>query len=291
MQRQGYLDDLNVRGFLDWVEPLVSDPRGIHIAWDSKGCHFRCQSFEEAYRKYCWYGKVELDDGSTITVKDFEGTARRFDRWQEMMSSILQRGYSDNRNQALFFQTAKRIRQWGGIRRHGDLDKLGGQALTVLGGNAARLHPDSADTEDLRNLSHMGSGYSKVYAMMVPGLPIYDSRVACALTSLILTHCRELELPQVPETLQLGIPQSPGKQPRNPSVSQYHFPNIWDSSKYGGAYAVSNVKAAWLIGELATRCGPFSSLPPNRHSLALQSALFMIGYRCFDEQAFGQRRG
>ena len=127
--------------------------------------------------------------------------------------------------------------------------------------------------------------------MMVPGLPIYDSRVACALTSLILTHCRELELPQVPEALQLGIPQPKGKQCRNPSVAPYHFLNIWDSSKYGGAYAVSNVRAAWLIGELVTRCSPFSSLPANRHSLALQSALFMIGYRCFDEQAFGRRRG
>ena len=131
----------------------------------------------------------------------------------------------------------------------------------------------------------MGSGYSKIYAMMVPSLPIYDSRVACALTSLILIHCRQCELPGVPETLKLGVPQSQGNQPRNPSAGPYAFPTIWHSADYGGRYAVSNLKAAWLVAEMARRGEPFASMERDRGILALQSALFMVGYRRFDESA------
>jgi len=165
------------------------------------------------------------------------------------MAAVMARGASNPDDHELFILTARRIREWGGIRRHGDLDRLGRNAFAVLSDNARRLNPASGDTDDLGSFRYMGSGYSKIYAMMVPSLPIYDSRVACALTSLVLVHCRQCELPGVPETLKLGVPQSQGNQPRNPSAGPYAFPTIWHSADHGGRYAVSNLKAAWLIAK------------------------------------------
>ena len=285
MKQDAYLQDADVARFLEWVEPLVAGHKSIHICWKSRGHRFECTTLEQAYLRYNWRGKVERDNGSTETIATFEETARAFDEWRQTMGAVMGRDGSNPDDHELFIRTAKRIRRWGGIRKHGDLDKLGSRAFAVLSENARRLDPGSGDTDDLRSFRHMGSGYSKIYAMMIPSLPIYDSRVAGALTSLILIHRRRCELPGVPETLQLGVPQSQGKQRRNPSAGPYAFPTIWDSAAHGRRYAVSNLKAAWLIADMARRGEPFAGMDHDRRILALQSALFMTGYRCFDERA------
>ncbi len=289
MKKDTYLRDTNVAKFLAWSEQLVAGHKGIHICGKSRGRPFECATLEQAYLCYNWRGNVQRDDGLTETIATFEETARVFDQWRQTIRTIMSRNAAQPGDLDRFILTARRIRQWGGIHKHGDLDRLGSSAFTVLSENARRLHPESGDTCDLRSFSHMGSGYSKVYAMMVPSLPIYDSRVACALTSLILVYCRQCELPDVPKTLELGVPQSQGKQRRNPSARQYTFPKIWYSATYGGRYAVSNLKAAWLIAEMASRGEPFASMEKNPGILALQSALFMIGYRCFDQRALTER--
>ena len=89
--------------------------------------------------------------------------------------------------------------------------------------------------------------------------------------------------------MALGVPQSQGSHRCNPSTDQYTFTKIWDSAAYGSRYAVSNLKAAWLIAEMASRGKPFSSMEKDRAILALQSALFMIGYCCFDQSALTGR--
>ena len=289
MNKDAYLQDFDVSRFLEWAEPLVAGHQGIHVSWTSRGHSFRCATLEQAYLSYNWRGRVRRGDGLIETIATFEETARVFDEWRHIMGAIMGRHASAPDDRQRFIATAKRIREWGGIRKHGDLEKLGDSAFAILSENARRLNPESGDTDDLRSFRHMGSGYSKIYAMMVPSLPIYDSRVACSLTSLILIHCRQCELPGLPETLELGVPQSQGNQLRNPSTDQYVFPKIWAAAGRGRRYAVSNLKAAWLIAEMAGRGEPFASMEKDRGILALQSALFMLGYRSFDRSALTQR--
>ena len=54
-----------------------------------------------------------------------------------------------------------------------------------------------------------------------------------------------------------------------------------DGGEHGSRYAVSNLKAPWLIAEMASRSEPFASMEKDRGIRALQLALFMIGYRFF----------
>ena len=140
---------------------------------------------------------------------------------------------------------------------------------------ASKLNPNAESVEGLRSVEYMGAGYSKIYSLMLDGFPIYDSRVACALTSLICLFCEDVRTPQVPESLRLGVLAGRGKQSRNPSRGAYHFPT---ATKY--QYTKSNLKAAWLLNELSSdaNAGEFSSVPEGRRVRALEAALFMLGY-------------
>ena len=56
-------------------------------------------------------------------------------------------------------------------------------------------------------------------------------------------------------------------------------------------HADSNLKAAWLLGALAKVDGSeFDSVPSERRVLALQSALFMLGYRTLNDDAVVKRK-
>ena len=159
-------------------------------------------------------------------------------------------------------------------RMRDKLRTLGDKALPLLTANARLLDPDAADLCGLSGVRPMNSGFSKIYSLLVDGFPIYDSRVACALASLVRLFCEEPghEREEVPSLLAFGTIRGRGGQNRNPSCGQLDFPKI-DGNPHG--YAQSNVMAAWLLDALSAQ-PPFSGeREPQR---ALQSAMFMIGY-------------
>ena len=256
MNRSTYLAHPDVRAFIDWAAPLVTGKRKLMHSWHSpKLGRFSCQSIWAAYQSYSWNGQG----------------------FDEMVECLGEYGHvlrnTDDGDR--FLSTAKEVMKWGGINNEKGLSRLGNQALPVLRNNAIMLDPKRAETDDLTGLQYMGAGYSKVYSLMIDGFPMYDSRVACALTSLISLHRKENSLTSVPEQLRLGtLPQHRSKEDRSPPG----FPRIRYDPASKVRYADSNLKAAWLIGALAD-LGEFGTLPAERRVWALQSALFMIGYK------------
>ena len=121
----------------------------------------------------------------------------------------------------------------------------------------------------------MNSGFSKIYSLMLDGFSLYDRRVACALCSLIRAYCEESWLATVPPLLSLGLPPSQGRVQRNPSADPLQFHRLWHGRQW--KYAVSNLMAAWLLEPMA-ELGSFAALPIERRLLAVESAMFMIGY-------------
>ena len=259
MNRHTYLARPAIRAFINWTTSFVIGERKLVHSWESRPPNprsFSCQSLWDAYEGYSW---------------DKEG-------FEEMVARLDEVGrvLRDTTDKDRFLRTAKEVMKWGGITRYGRLERLGKNALCELRARARLLDPRCADTDDLRGFQYMGAGYSKVYSLMIDGFPMYDSRVACAVTSLIWHYWRENHLVQIPEQLRLGVPPKLGGDiDRNP----FGFPNI-RGSQYT-KYADSNLKAAWLLGELADR-GEFATLPVERRVWALQSALFMIGYKPLD---------
>ena len=311
MKRSEYLSDKNVRAFINWAANLVSGEWGlVHSYTNGKGKKFACASLYDAYEDYNWPSKVKFANGSTIRTKTFDQTAELFDEFRSELKEATDANPATDRDKDSFLNTADHVAKWGGIYNLKSLPDMGRDALKILKANARRLDPKNADTDDLGNVTHMGAGYSKIYSAMIKDFPIYDSRVACALTSLIWLFCRENRLAEVPEPLALGVPKgqdgvavlmkwlmkNPERQtwninrlrnPRNPSDDPYEFSNIEGiSKKQLYKYADSNLKAAWILGELAEIGeGDFSKVPKKRRVRALEAALFMTGYEPLSEHA------
>ena len=286
MKKEKYLKEPAVASFLEWVGDLVGGRRRLAVRWHSpqgSGFTFQCDSLREALGEYRWPMVGES--------KVFDETARLFEGWQVVMAdrarwvSLLAGVHNP------FREAAIEVTRWGRMPQvRNDLEHMGALEMDILFSNARLLDPTGGDADQrvLRSggLRYMNSGYSKLYAMMLESFPIYDSRVACALTSLVRTHCLERGLERVPEPLCLGVMSGRGNAVRNPSDDRYQFPTIQVGSNSGRVrHASSNLRAAWLLSELADREGLNGEWPEGRSPLALQSALFMVGYQTFGTEA------
>lgn len=274
MNRSSYQSHPQVVAFIAWASTLIEGGRPFHHRWCSKGFgEWSCESVFDAYLSYEWRFSVRLPGESHLTEgRSFDQNVETLDRLKDLLRECATRSDS-----ADFLEAAKAVVLWGGVgvgnvKR---LDHLGEQALSCLRAAAEQLDPRSADTGRLSSVIDMNSGFSKIYSLLVDGLPIYDSRVACALCFLVRSFCQEKGLPTVPAELEMRLPEPRPGNPRDPSVGSLQFHKLrWGQEK---EYAVSNLKAAWLLEPLA-ECGSFGELTPTRRLLALQSALFMIGY-------------
>ena len=247
MNRVEYLHHSNVRAFIGWLTPFVTGELRMQHESGERGAKGRPYgSLYEAYERF--------------SVRSPDDLRRR-----------IRAAVCSNDNEQ-FLDTAIEVRKWGGINRHVGLKCLGCKALETLSANARRLDPKFADTQNLKGIDYVESGYSKIYSLMLDDFPIYDSRVACALASLVWLYCQEVALGVVPCRIQFGVPDSyMAKVNRNP----YALPNISPGEDL--KYAKSNLKAAWLLGKLS-KLGKFGELPAERRVAALERALFMIGY-------------
>ena len=273
MNREAYLGDAHVRDFVDWVAPLVSGERPLRHRWSSKRLgSWSFETLADAYRQYDWPfrcrvpGEPGLREGrsydDTVAVLDALGRGLR--------------SGADTQDSGSFLETAVAVLEWGRVRRgEPRLRALGDRAMPELTAAARLLDPAGADLRRLSGVSLMHSGFSKIYSLLLDGFPIYDSRVACALASLVRLFCEQAGLREVPAPLAFGIPPTQARAPRDPSCGRLVFPGIRTPRRY----AESNVMAAWLLDELSQR-SPFAAPGADRRH-ALQSAMFMIGYTIY----------
>ena len=270
MNRSTYLQDSHVRAFIEWAKPLITGERKVIHEWHSRTLgSFSCETIYGAYEKYDWPSSVNLE-ACRKQIRDCTMQIR-----------------PTAEHNSRFLSAAIKVMNWGSITRYERLEGLGDNVLQTLMDSAQLLDPECADTDNLRGFKYMGAGFSKIYALMLDDFPMYDSRVACALTSLVWLFCREEWRDRVSEQLLFGVPtEYKAKVDRNPvrllSGSHFRFPNIRPSQFR--KYADSNLKAAWLLGELSSR-GQFADVPAGRRVMALQSALFMIGYQPLTESS------
>ena len=273
MKRDEYLADEHVRGFTRWAGQLVTGELGLTHRWRSRGTDFACTSLYGALEQYRW-----PDNRHAL---DYRVTARRLREFSLNFEDI---GIIDSRiKQAKFVDNAEAIFEWGGIRQLEKLNEwrsLPPERLHALIEDIrARLDPAMGDTGNLADFRYMGSGFSKVYSMLIDGFPIYDSRVACALNCLVGIYCRREKVGGKPDSLKLRMP------PRQlPKRIRYHRCDRPGMNNDSGAYARDNLKAAWLLGEMVRDPGEFEQAGFETVD-AVQHALFMVGYAALPDSA------
>ncbi len=277
MKRDDYLADKDVAGFVQWAGYLVRGDWGLDHRWNGKGPAFRCSTLHDAFMQYHWpnpfNGPLFQD-----TIDAFADFGERFDRVGTIDSW---------EGRQAFFGIAQATAKWGGInnldisstRHWGKLDLY--DLKTHIAEIKSKLDPDHADTNDLPESLSMTSSFSKIYAALIPGLPIYDSRVACALTCLIRLYRQYEEVNPAGDVLSFPVPQHRGS-------NRCTRPAIWDGQS--GKYAEANLKCAWLLQGLLEHPGEFANVPEPRRVDALQSALFMLGYARLRDNAVVKTR-
>ena len=274
MNRDLYLGDPHVRAFVDWAAPLVSGERTLKHQWESRRWgSWSCETLFDAYRGYDWPFSCRLPG---------DPAPRRGHSYADTVAVLgdlgrVLRCSAETKNADSFLGAAVAVLEWGRVRRsERRLRALGARAVDELTETARRLDPAEADLRRLSEVSLINSGFSKIYSLLLEGFPIYDSRVACALASLVRLFCEETGRgPEVPTPLAFGIPPSQARARRDPSCGALVFPKIWTPRRY----AESNLMAAWLLDVLSQQ-SPFAELASERQR-ALQSAMFMVGYTVY----------
>ena len=256
MKRDDYLGTRHVTQFVQWGANIVSGNWGLEHTWKGNKTvgRLECKTLCQAYSNYFWNG-----ESFSQTLTKLGGFSNEFRR------AIV----DDNHWQ--FDATAESVKEWGRMRKVQLCAK-------TLRKRAKLLNPEEADTDDLSRFGTMRATHSKIYSLLVSGLPMYDSRTACGLASLIWLFCKAKGNLPVPDPLKLGIPSPKVNFSRRPSED---FPRIYSGFKY----ADSNLKASWILRGLLDEARGFCQVPEERQLLALQSALFMIGYKPLKEDA------
>ena len=211
MKRDEYLSDEYVSGFTKWAGQLVTGDLELTHRWKSRGTEFQCTSLYGALEQYRW-----PDNSHAL---DYRATARSLRRFRIDFDDI---GAIDSRvKQAKFVDKAADVIRWGGIplpKKLNDWRSMTPERLQNLVDDIrAKLDPETADTANLAGFHYMGSGFSKVYSVLIDGFPIYDSRVACALNCLVGIYCRRHKVGPRPDSLKLKMPPR-----REPKTVRFH---------------------------------------------------------------------
>ncbi len=272
MRRAEYLAEPAVADFLNWIRPLVEGRRALVHAWiGGRGEAFGCTSLFEAFGQYQWPFRITLPGHYSETV------GRSFAETEFVLGQLsieLQRAAAD-RNSERFTDYAIAVLKWGGVTKANVpwlTSRSSREVLDVIDA-ADLLDPEKADLAQLAGIPRLNSGFTKIYALMLRGSVIYDSRVGAALTYLIAQYMREAALTYTPTPLRLRLPT--GYQ--RGGLPYRRVPGFTTLGSSPAAWADSNIRASWLLGE-AARHGEFSSFEPAQRLRAIESACFMLGY-------------
>jgi len=277
MNKKEFLVSEPVRSFISWVEPKLDTPGSFRHEYWIKRFHtnWECDSLYSAYEGYNWPFNAVLP-GKIISVSGI--TFKDSYEFLEQLSGGLRRSI-ENDDPDLCRQHCLAVLKWGGVSR-GNINKiteLGNGIIHYFKYVKNNLGLDKFNAKSCGNVI-MNSGFSKIYALLVDGLIIYDGRVGAALGLLVRQFCEELGLNKVPDELLFGFgtgreAQANFTDRRNPGNHRFKFPRITGNPR---KHLQHNVMASWLLKEIIdTTDSRFNQLTNSVD--ALQAALFMIG--------------
>ena len=218
MNRSEYLRDSSVEAFIDWLRPHVRGDCLFQHTFTMLKPHldWSCNSIWEAYENY-WWPIPGRNTGS------FEANQGELDR----LAADVRRA-RDGDDQDGFVDAACGILRWGGVMRSNKatLRDLGRTALSTFREASLLLDLSHADTSRLDGVRYMNAGWTKVYALMLDGFPIYDGRVGAAMGYLVQRYCVSACLCQVPTRLRFRWGAARGRHNRNPSTRSLWFPGL-----------------------------------------------------------------
>ncbi len=295
MNRQSFKE--KIQAFTSWAGKLHCDAEG-HLFPAGSGALARLQidlsipksakvgseihkklPFFELTRVYCWRANGMINGTFAET---------------RAMLARLSNDIMTAKNDAEALSVCEKILKWGGDRNPevGATNFLRSQknvleylnAVKVdLALNTAIISPD----DGLLSVMAMNSMLTKIHALNADdGLPIYDSRVAGAIATLVETWRHEDGRIEEPLPIELLFPEVGGggfrrsvcaryPESRKPGTLYYAAGNQSTdrATRTARKWASAKVRLGWLLSE-------FLAHPSPDGIRSLEASLFMAGYKC-----------
>lgn len=293
MNRQEYLQEVQVIEFVDWLRNILRQQPGFEFSHryerltkgkSAKTASWACSSVYDAYTKYEWKYHF-TEDGTKKSGTTYAESKATLDDFSRRLRVAVQENDDETCHKICLM-----ILEWGGVLGS---DKSGNKKYInqMREGLSAYLEDSKIqfESEEItltrrfravdNNSIHikMNAGFTKIYSLLCNEFIIYDGRVGAALGLLVRLYCeRHQHIKSVPDSLAFYYGKAKtASVNRNPSSQEYKFGALSGSAP---VHIRNNLKANWLLKEVLSQdCGRFSAEEDAMRKL--ESALFMIGYR------------
>ena len=283
-----YLENPHVKNFLDFLVTCCK-PNGFNHQWRSyskkftgiiKGELWSCHSLIDAFEQYYWPAE---DPISKSQIEFFDETSAVLDDLGNRLLVAINSG-----DKASAQQVCRLILRWGGVEskthvaaKFKDPEFEIVSHLTEIKNCLDQImQGGNIDFDNFPSYRRIDSGITKIYALIVPGFAIFDSRVGCALGILVSKFWLQNygTLANLPE--ELRFLWGGDRDSRNPNLKGSRifpaFSEVENNTRFD-----QNIQISWLLQELGERLLKLEiqkDLTASKLVRMLETSLFMIGY-------------
>ena len=283
LYKDEYLASNDVKDFTKFLSEHINDrPFEFNNNYLNirKKKEWKCNTLANAFENYEWKVKDCFSDIATGESFESNNKVLLFLR-SKLMDSIFNKSPEELKNAAID------VFKWGGTingnKSFIDALYVSNTIIDYFKDAIDFFSKDYFDAHYFEILKlRSNAGFTKIYSLLLDHFVIYDSRVAAALTLLVISYCKKNCLKCVPVNLQFCVmPAKEDKKTlnhkcRNPSQNSYSFQMMNNNNLI---HSRSNVMANWVIESALNNCGGFTHLGNSSDDFrALEASLFMIGY-------------
>ncbi|AUT75756.1 hypothetical protein C2L64_46370 [Paraburkholderia hospita] len=295
MNQQQFLNDIEVNAFVEWLagfaDRLLVDLNINRSARVPTAVVRHVQGFDSLTDTYVWRANWEDDDGTQVDSLCWDSTAQSLARLGKKLRTALESQSAD-----AVMTACEAIFRWGGERNSGrgarpflNVKHANGQLVDYLVAAREAFSLKRGRLDQLHVIELVNSMLTKIYALASgDGLPIYDSRVAAAIASLVEVYRIEThrDWQQVPgkllfptmaaESRRMLIGLHPDALISTGTVMRYQDADM------SARWASAKLRLGWIIEDVLRRAPNLLSSQPHSRHHAFEASLFMIGYdvRC-----------
>jgi len=289
IEKQDFLKAPEVSDFSSWLSE-ISDKLIVNLKVKKSrfvkgGIEAECIGFHEILKNYCWESSwTDPFSKRKYQSKDWTQTRDSIKVLSELLLQSIECG--DNFKT---FRVCEQILIWGGNR---DVNKGATPQLKCLKSQNELLRyleqakntfdGDTISTDQIkRDIKFSGSMWTKIYALnSVSGAPIYDTRVAAAICTLVaLFRYTNKSQPRKRSLLDFSVSTQEKKRklftlPDN-NVVRFHF-----LKNNSASWTENTLKLSWII-DLVISKKPELFMDENNIRMkkhAFEACLFMLGY-------------
>lgn len=233
---------------------------------------------------YKWKSGYKKPDGELVTSLLWEDTRNLLSNLSKDLKHSIK---SEDNNAA--YDTCLNILAWGGDRnpRVGTTPQLNklkseGKLCEYLKNAQEYFDGDEFNQNDCKAIEYTSSMWTKIYSLASKtSVPIYDSRVALATTSMLLKYKIENNISfDNKDNFNFFIPSGESVKRSNQLFKSY--PQLFKRYQHNQRiinWAVSTLKLSWIVESVLSKTKIFineGSLESRKH--AFEASLFILGY-------------